>query len=307
MELRTVATPLLDIGYFEAGDSNGPVAVLLHGFPYDAHACVEAGDLLAAEGWHVLAPWLRGFGPTTFRSPSTVRSGEQAALGSDLVAFLDALNVERATFAGYDWGGRAACVVAALWPERVAGLITAFGYNIFLTEQMIKPGPPDEEANRWFCFYFHSPRGEAGLRQYTRPLLRQIWEQASPKWRLDDATFDRTATAYENPDFVSVVIHSYRHRYGMAPGDPQYAELEERLSSRPVIDAPTVVLICDSDGFLRKEKVEGDDAISDWRPDTSRFTHLISTTHVDGGHSMTQENPKEVVAAFRLLSERVGS
>jgi pimeloyl-ACP methyl ester carboxylesterase len=292
MELRTVATSLLDVGYFEAGDPDGPVAVVLHGFPYDAHACVEAGEQLAAEGWRVLAPWLRGYGPTRFRSPETMRSGEQAALGSDLLAFLDSLGVERATLAGYDWGGRAACVVAALWPERVAGLITGNGYNIFSTELMLRPAPPDQEWHYWYAFYFHSRRGEAGLSEYTRALTRLLWEQWSPNWRFDDATFERSAAAFDNPDFVPVVIHSYRHRYGLVAGDPNYAELEARLSARPALDVPAVVMI--SQSGLRR----------DLAPDTSRFSRLVAQIPVDGGHNLIQENPVEVVEAFRRLRTR---
>jgi pimeloyl-ACP methyl ester carboxylesterase len=289
MDLRTVNTPLLRIGYFEAGDPKDPTAVLLHGFPYDAHACVEAGLQLATDGWHVVAPWLRGYGPTTFHSSETMRSGEQAALGSDLLAFLDALEIERATLAGYDWGGRAACVVAALWPERVAGLVTGNGYNIFSTEVMLQPAPPDQEQHYWYGFYFHSPRGEAGLATYTRPLTRLLWEQWSPNWHFDEATFDRSAAAFDNPDFVPVVIHSYRHRYGLVEGDPRYAELETRLSTRPNLDVPAVLMI--SESGLRR----------DLSPDTSRFSQLVTQMHVDGGHNLLQENPAEVVQAFRLL------
>jgi len=291
MNRRTVATPLLDIGYLEAGDSDGPVAVLMHGFPYDAHACVEAGGLLAAEGWHVLAPWLRGFGPTTFLSSATTRSGEQAALGADLLAFLDALGVERATLAGYDWGGRAACVVSALWPARVAGLISGNGYNIFSAELMLKPAPPDQERRFWYSLYLQSPRGEAGLTQYTRPFTRLLWEQWSPNWHFSDATFERSAAAFDNPDFVPVVIHSYRHRYGLASGDPAYAEFEERLSTRPVLDVPTVLMV--SEGGLQR----------DFTSDTSQFSRLVDRVHVDGGHNLIQENPAEVAAAFRLLRD----
>jgi pimeloyl-ACP methyl ester carboxylesterase len=291
MDVRTVATPLLDISYFEAGAPDGPVAVLMHGFPYDAHACVEAGEQLAHEGWRVVAPWLRGYGPTRFRSAGTMRSGEQAALGSDLLAFLDALDVEQATIAGYDWGGRAACVVAALWPERVAGLITGNGYNIFSTELMLQPEPPNQEWLYWYGFYFHSPRGEAGLAKYTRPFTRLLWEQWSPNWHFDDATFERSAAAFDNPDFVPVVIHSYRHRYGLVPGDPNYAELEERLSTRPALDVPAVVMI--SESGLRR----------DFTPDTSRFPRLVAEMRVDGGHNLIQENPAEVVTAFRQLRD----
>ena len=291
VDFRTVATPILNIGYFAAGDPHGPVAILLHGFPYDAHACLDAGELLAAEGWLVFAPWLRGYGPTTFRSPQTMRSGQQAALGSDLLAFLDALGVERATLAGYDWGGRAACVVSALWPERVSGLITGNGYNIFSTPLMLQPAPPNQEWHYWYAFYFHSPRGEAGLTQYKRSLTRLLWEQWSPNWSFSEATFERSAAAFDNPDFVPVVIHSYRHRYGLVPGDPNYAHLEDRLATRPSLDVPAVIII--SESGLRQ----------DLAPDTSRFSRLIAQMHVDGGHNLIQENPAQVVAAFRMLHE----
>ncbi len=187
MEQRNVKTAILDIGYFEAGRAGDPVAILMHGFPYDALACVEAGDMLAAEGWHVFAPWLRGYGPTRFISPETIRSGEQAALAADLLAFMDALGIERATVAGYDWGGRASCCASALWPERIAGLITANGYNLFHLGKLMNPAPPEVEQLFWYCFYFHSERGRAGLTRYRRELTRYLWKDWSPGWKFSDA------------------------------------------------------------------------------------------------------------------------
>ncbi len=287
MQQRSVKTAILDIGYFEAGRPGGPVAILMHGFPYDAHACVEAGEMLAAEGWHVLAPWLRGYGPTRFLSKDSVRSGEQAALAADLRDFMDALGIERATLAGYDWGGRASCCASALWPERVAGLISSNGYNLFHANAIMKPAPPEWEARFWYGYYFHSERGRAGLDQYRRELTRREW---SPTWAFDDATFDRSAAAFDNEDWVDVVIHSYRHRYNLAEGDPAYADFEARLFAHPEIGVPSVILT-GQDGTLD----------GGFPPDTSKFTGLVDKKRVPGGHNIIQENPVAIVEAFRLL------
>jgi pimeloyl-ACP methyl ester carboxylesterase len=293
MQQRNVKTPLLDIGYFEAGEAGDPVAILMHGFPYDAHACVEAGEMLAAEGWHVLAPWLRGYGPTRFLAKETIRSGEQAALAADLLAFMDALGVERATLAGYDWGGRASCCASALRPDRVAGLITANGYNLFHSNAIMKPAPPEWECRFWYGYYFHSERGRAGLAQYRRELTRLLWEQWSPRWTFDDATFDRTARSFDNEDWVDVVIHSYRQRYGLAESDPAYADLEARLFTHPEIAVPSVILT-GQDGTL-------DGGIP---PDASKFTQLVDRRRVPGGHNLIQENPLAIVEAYQLLRHR---
>jgi pimeloyl-ACP methyl ester carboxylesterase len=193
--------------------------VLLHGFPYDAHGCVEAATLLAAGGARAIVPWLRGFGPTRFRAADTPRSGEQAALGADLLALLDALDLQRAVLAGFDWGGRAACVVSALWPERVVALVTANGYNIHDIARSVEPRPAAEEAAFWYQWYFHGERGRRGLERDRRGIARLLWRQWSPDWRFDDATFERSAAAFDNADFVEVTLHSYRHRHGLAPGD----------------------------------------------------------------------------------------
>jgi pimeloyl-ACP methyl ester carboxylesterase len=290
MRQSSVQTPLLDIGYFEAGPADGPVAILIHGFPYDAWACVEAGEMLAADGWRVLMPWMRGYGPTRFRDPATMRTGEQAAFGADLLAFMDALAIDRAVLSGYDWGGRAACVVSALWPERVAGLATIGGYNLFDNSFIHQPAPPEQEALLWYGYYFHSRRGYNGLTQNRRALTRLLWRQWSPLWDFDDETFERSAVAFDNPDFVDVVIHSYRHRFDMAPGDPTYAELEARLAKRPMIDVPAYVLQGRDDGVDRRGVLP-----------TDLFPKLVDSVIVPGGHNLIQENPQAVVTAIRAL------
>jgi pimeloyl-ACP methyl ester carboxylesterase len=287
----SVETPLLDIGYLEAGPADGRVAILMHGFPYDALACVEAGAMLAAEGWRVLIPWMRGYGPTRFRSTETMRSGEQGAFGADLLAFMDAMAIETAMLAGYDWGGRGACAVAALWPERVSGLVSIGGYNLFDPVLLRNPAPPDFEVRLWYCFYFHSERGRQGLTQNRRAVVRYLWETWSPSWRFDDATFDRSAVAFDNPDFVDVVIHSYRHRFELAPGDPAYAELENRLTQLPPIDVPAFLLQGGDDGVDPRRTIDG-----------SRFPQLVGTALVPGGHNLIQENPQAVVDAIRALA-----
>jgi pimeloyl-ACP methyl ester carboxylesterase len=291
MRQLSIATPLLDIGYLEAGPGDGPVAILMHGFPYDALACVEAGEMLAADGWRVLIPWMRGYGPTRLRDPATMRSGEQAAFGADLLAFMDALAIDRAVLAGYDWGGRAACVVAALWPQRVDGLVSIGGYNIFNNVLLREPAPPDQEWRLWYCYYFHSRRGHDGLTRNRRALTRLLWEQWSPQWRFDEATFARSAEAFENPDFVDVVIHSYRHRFELAPGDPTLAALEARLSTMPVIDVPSFLLQGADDGVDLRRSF-----------DTSRFPRIVGSATVPGGHNLIQENPRAVVDALRGLT-----
>jgi pimeloyl-ACP methyl ester carboxylesterase len=207
-----VKAGVLDVAYEEAGRAQGTPVVLLHGFPYDVHAYDEVAPLLAARGCRVIVPYLRGYGPTRFLSPGTPRSGQQAALGHDLQALLDALSIPSAVLGGYDWGGRAACVVAALWPERARGLVSCGGYNIQDIAASATPRPPDEEHRYWYQYYFHGERGRAGLTKYRRELCKLLWQLWSPSWKFDDATFERTAASFDNPDFVDVVIQSYRHR-----------------------------------------------------------------------------------------------
>ena len=235
---KTIDAGVLSVAYLEYGPASGWPCVLSHGFPYDIHAYAEAAPLLAEAGARVIVPYLRGYGPTRFLSAETPRSGEQAALGADLLALMVALGIERAVLGGYDWGGRAACVVAALWPERVVALISANSYNIQNIAQAMEPASPEEEAAFWYQYYFHSERGRRGLTRNRRDIARLLWRMWSPKWAFDDATFDRTAGAFDNPDFVDVVIHSYRHRYGLTPGDPAYAGIEKALAAQPKIRVP---------------------------------------------------------------------
>src|ERR1700724_2939037 len=246
--LRHIEAGVLDGGYFEAGPGGGPAVLLLHGFPYDIHSYVDVAPMLAAKGCRVIVPYLRGYGPTRFRDSATPRSGEQAAIGADLIALLDALGVKRAVFAGYDWGGRAACVGAALWPERCIGLVSVNGYLIQDIAKAMIPATPEREVPLWYQYYFQLERGRAGLAANRRGIARILWQQWSPNWHFDDATFERSAVAFDNPDYVDVVIHSYRHRFGLAGGDPYYADLQRRLAGLPVITVPTITLDGAGDG-----------------------------------------------------------
>ncbi|ROO31408.1 alpha/beta hydrolase [Salinisphaera japonica YTM-1] len=237
-----IATRDLVIACHIAGPADGPAAVLCHGFPYDVHAMVAAGERLATGGWRVVVPYMRGYGPTRFRDTATLRSGQQAALAHDLLALIDALGLDRPVVAGFDWGGRAACIVAALWPERVGGLVSCGGYNIQNIATADTPLAPEQEARLWYQFYFHGARGRAGLRDNRARLARLLWSQWSPTWRFDDAVFHQTAPAFDNPDFVDVVIHSYRHRFGLVAGDSRFEATEAALAEQPVIEAPAIVL-----------------------------------------------------------------
>ena len=239
---KHIKAGVLDVAYEEFGAANATPVVLLHGFPYDVHAYGEVSPKLAAAGCRAIVPYLRGYGPTRFLAPDTPRSGQQAALGADLLALLDALEIEHAIVAGYDWGGRAACIVSALWPQRVRGLVTGTGYNIQYIPGSAKPSAPEREHQHWYQYYFHGERGRAGLEQNRREFCRLLWRLWSPQWDFDDETYNRTATSFDNPDFVAVVIQSYRHRYRLADGDPALEDIERRLESQPAITVPTVVL-----------------------------------------------------------------
>jgi pimeloyl-ACP methyl ester carboxylesterase len=249
-ELKHVTTPTLDVAYEESGALNGVSVFLLHGWPYDPRCYDEVVPPLVASGCRVVVPYLRGFGPTRFLSADTPRSGQQAALGNDLKELMDALGVERAVLAGYDWGGRAACIVAALWPARVSGLVTVNGYNIQDIAASVKPVPPAQEHRFWYQYYFHTERGRAGLQENRRALARYIWSIWSPNWNFDDATFERSAASFDNPDFVAVTIQSYRHRFGYAPGDPALEAIERPLAARPKISVPTIALQGEADGIM---------------------------------------------------------
>lgn len=281
--LRTIEAGVLQVAYFEAGPQSGPPVFLLHGFPYDIHSYAEVAPLLAQAGCRVIVPYLRGYGPTRFLREDTPRSGEQAALGADLLALMDALRVPRAVLAGYDWGGRAACVVAALWPGRCAGLVSYNNYNIHDIARSMLPESPKQEMRYWYQYYFQLERGRNGLAGDRRAITKLLWQLWSPSWTFDDATFERTALAFDNPDFVDVVIHSYRQRYGLAPGDPAYAGIEQRLAARPAIAVPTITFDGADDGVREPAA-----AATHARFFTGPRSHRV----VPGvGHNMPQEAP----------------
>ncbi|MDL9998728.1 alpha/beta hydrolase [Variovorax sp. J22P240] len=281
--LRTIRAGVLDVSYFEAGPPDGPPVLLMHGFPYDVHSYVEVAPMLADAGCRVIVPYLRGYGATRFLSAATPRSGEQAALGADLLALLDALAIPRAVLAGYDWGGRAACVVAALWPERCAGLVSFNSYNIQNIARAMEPEVAENEHRLWYQYYFHSERGRAGLAADRRGIARLLWRLWSPTWKFDDATFERSAAAFDHPDFVEIVIHSYRHRFGLVPGDPAYAAIEARLAAQPSITVPTITFDGADDGVR---------PVADASAHAHRFTGPRSHRVVPGvGHNMPQEVP----------------
>ena len=280
---NTVRAGVLEVAYLEWGAPGGWPCIMGHGFPYDAHAYAETAPMLAEAGARVIVPWLRGYGPTRFLAPDTPRSGEQAALGADMATLMDALGIGRAVLGGYDWGGRAACIVAALWPERVTALVSGNAYNIQDIARSWEPAPPAEEAAYWYQWYFGTERGRRGLARNRRAIAEQLWRMWSPEWAFDDATFDRSAGAFDNPDFVEVVIHSYRHRYGLVPGDPAVAHIETQLTTQPPITVPAVTIDGAADGV---------DPGSDGQP--GRFTgphrHRIWP---GAGHNLPQERPRD--------------
>lgn len=246
--LKHAQTATLDIAYEDSGPAAGFPVLLMHGFPYDPRCYDEVVPPLVAAGYRTIVPYLRGYGPTQFLSAQTPRSGQQAALGRDLLELMDALGVPRAVLVGFDWGGRAACIVAALWPQRVRGLVSANGYNIQNIAGSVVPGPPAQEHRLWYQYYFHTERGRAGLQANRREFCKLLWQLWSPNWKFDDATYERSAKSFDNPDFVDVVIQSYRHRFGYAPGDPALEPYEQQLAARPPITVPTIVLQGEGDG-----------------------------------------------------------
>ncbi|MFI5002634.1 MAG: alpha/beta fold hydrolase [Reyranellales bacterium] len=297
MQIKRVNTDVLDIGYEEHGPASGAPIVLLHGFPYDPRGFDAVAPPLAAAGNRVLVPYLRGYGPTRFLSPTTPRSGEQAALGHDLLQFMDALAIGRATLMGFDWGGRAACVVAALWPARVRCLVSCTGYNIQNIAASVKPASAEQEHRYWYQYYFHSERGRAGLSENRRDICRLLWRLWSPHWTFDEATFEASAGSFDNPDFVDVVIQSYRHRYAYAPGDPALAGIEAKLAGTPKISVPTINLHGEADGV--------GPAAGSARHDRF-FTGPYERRLIPRvGHNVPQEAPAETVAAIRDLMIRI--
>jgi pimeloyl-ACP methyl ester carboxylesterase len=284
--IEQIDAGLLNIGYVDAGSSEGTAVVLLHGWPYDIHSYVEVVPLLTAAGFRVTVPYLRGFGTTLFLSDETFRNGEQAALALDVIAFMDALGIESAIVAGFDWGARTAGIVAALWPERCSGLVSVSGYLIGSQAAGKAPLPPEAELQWWYQYYFATERGQAGYDKYRREFNKLIWQLASPKWDFDDATFDRTAASFDNPDHVHIVIHNYRWRLGLAEGEAEYAELEERLAEGPVISVPAITLEGDANGAPHPEP----------NAYATKFSGAYSHRTIEGGigHNL----PQEASAAF---------
>ncbi|MFF0268290.1 alpha/beta fold hydrolase [Kribbella sp. NPDC004536] len=281
-ESHVVSTPALDIAYEAAGPPDGPTAVLMHGFPYDVRCYDEVATILAAAGMRVVAPYLRGYGPTRYRDPDIMRSGQQGALGQDLLDLLDALELERAVVGGFDWGGRAACIAAAAAPERVVGLVTVGGYNVQDIARSGEPAPPEAESAAWYTHYFLTDRGQAGLERYTDELCGLLWRQWSPLWAECEAAFEASAPSLHNPDFVATVIHSYRHRRAAAPGDPRYDGLEKFLATTPAITVPTIALDALADGL----------GADDSRVDEPLFTGGFDRRELPGvGHNPPQEDP----------------
>jgi pimeloyl-ACP methyl ester carboxylesterase len=291
--MHHVDAGVLNIAYHEEGPADGPVVMLMHGFPYDIHSYVDVAPMLAARGCRTIVPYLRGYGPTRFLDQATPRSGEQAAVGADLIALMDALGVKRAVFAGYDWGGRAACVAAALWPDRCVGLVSVNSYLIQNIAKAMVPVKPEHEVPLWYQYYFQLERGRAGLVANRREIARILWKQWSPNWHFDDATFERTAAAFDNPDYVDVVIHSYRHRFGLVDGDPQYAELQRKLAALPAIPVPTITLDGDADGV-----VPATDGTASAAKFTGRRTHHVIPR---AGHNLPQEEPEAFAGAVMEL------
>jgi len=281
--IKTINAGVLSVAYLEHGPPSGWPCIMGHGFPYDVHAYDQAAQILAEAGARVIVPYLRGYGPTRFLDARTPRSGEQAALSADLLALMDTLEIERAVLGGYDWGGRAACIVAALRAERVAALVSGNAYNIQNIARAMEPASPAEEAALWYQYYFHNERGRRGLEKDRRGIARLLWRMWSPPWAFDDATFDRTASAFDNPDFVEVVIHSYRHRYGLAPGDPAYAPIEAALATQPPIAVPAITIDGDADGV---NLGTADHA----RRFLGRHEHRVFK---GAGHNLPQERPEE--------------
>jgi pimeloyl-ACP methyl ester carboxylesterase len=292
--LRYVRTDALEVAYFEAGPRDGEVVLLLHGFPYDIHSYVDVIPRLVEAGHHVIAPYLRGHGPTRFLDAAP-RSGQQAAIGTDVTALLDALDIPRAIVAGYDWGGRAACVAAALWPHRCAGIVSVNSYLIQDISSAMTPIQPDLEAGFWYFYYFLTERGRAGLAANRRDIAKVIWTRNSPNWHFDDATLDRAAVAFDNPDYVEVVLHSYRHRLGLAPSYPPYDQIEKRLVAQPAITVPAVTL----DGLADGNFPATDGSTSAGHFAGPRVHHQVP----NAGHNLPQESPDAFASAILELAE----
>jgi len=288
-QLQQVDAGVLSVGYADVGPADGPAVLLLHGWPYDIHSYAEAAMLLAAEGYRSVIPYLRGYGTTRFLSDETPRNGQQTVLAADAVAFLDALEIDEAIVAGFDWGARTANIVAAVWPEVCRGLVSVSGYLIGSQEAGRQPLPPATELQWWYEFYFATDRGLAGYEKYRHEFAKLIWHTASPKWDFDDATFERSAASFDNPDHVAIAIHNYRWRLGLAEGEPQYDELERQLAQAPAIGVPTITLEGDANGAPHPEPSAY----------AGKFTGTYEHRTIEGGigHNLPQEAPEAFVRA----------
>ena len=287
--LKQIDAGVLNVGYAEAGPADGPSVILLHGWPYDIHSYVDVAPLLAVKGYRVIVPYLRGYGTTRFLSSDTIRNGQQAVVAVDIIALMDALKIEKAIVAGCDWGARTANIVAALWPERCKAMVSVSGYLIGSREANRMPLPPGAELQWWYQYYFATERGRLGYDRYRHDFARLIWQIASPKWAFDDATFDRSAAALDNPDHVSIVIHNYRWRLGLADGEPKYDDLEKRLAEAPVIQVPTITLEGDANGAPHP------DATSYAGKFSGKYAHRIINGGI--GHNLPQEAPQAFAEA----------
>ena len=294
--VRQIDAGVLDVGYVDAGPADGPAVLLLHGWPYDIHSFAEVAPILAAHGHRVIVPHLRGYGTTRFQSDATLRNGEQAALAVDAIALMDTLAIDRAIVAGFDWGARTADIVAALWPDRCRGLVSVSGYLIGSQAAGSLPLPPEAELQWWYQYYFATERGRAGYERNRREFARLIWRTASPQWDFDDATFDRSAPSFDNPDHVPIVIHNYRWRLGLAEGEAEYSDLERRLAEAPAIGVPTITLEGDANGAPHPEPSAY----------AAKFSGPYEHRTIEGGigHNLPQEAPDEFARA--VLEVAVG-
>ena len=293
--LKQIDAGVLNIGYAEAGPADGHAVILLHGWPYDIYSFVDVAPLLASAGYRVIVPYLRGYGSTRFLSSDTPRNGQQSVVAVDVIALMDSLKIEKATIGGFDWGARTANIVAALWPERCKAMVSVSGYLIGNQQAGKIPLPPNAELQWWYQYYFATERGRAGYDKYRHDFSRLIWQLASPKWKFDDATFDRTAASFDNPDHVSVVIHNYRWRLGLAEGESKYDELENRLAKGPVITVPTITLEGDANGAPYP------DPSTYAKKFTGKYTHRTITGGI--GHNLPQEAPKDFAKAIIDVAE----
>lgn len=288
-EVKQVDAGLLNLGYAETGPADGPPIILLHGWPYDIHSFVEVAPLLAAQGYRAIMPHLRGYGSTRFLAANTFRNGQPAAIAEDIVAFMDALRIDRAVLAGFDWGARTADIVAALWPQRTKGLVAVSGYLISSQESGRQPLPPEAELQWWYQFYFATERGRLGYERNRRDFARLIWRLGSPQWRFDDATFERSAAALDNPDHVAIVVHNYRWRLGLAEGEARYAEVDRRLAAGPNITVPTITMEGDANGAPHPPPSAYAGKFS------GRYQHRTISGGI--GHNLPQEAPREFAQA----------